>query len=374
MDYFRLNEDTSLRRRWHIAEIGRGGEEVEDLYQFRPASTEAVELEVQVPGPAPDFVINYIGVPVVSRALGEAIEGLAPRDVQRIPARAGKVRTHEVLHVTRRIYCLDEARSSFELAEGTSPGSATPDYHWIVRVRLDTTRIPEGTHIFRLGGYPVDLMVSSELKRMVEKRGFSGMSFEPAFEAPEAGAGRKPVPAPDAVVPPALQKALRGVAGAFGDEFMTAIIGFEAGGPVSVVAAPGEPPWATYLTTELARSELVQRRRGGGYELLVSADDAGLAQEFLTEVARVGTGHVLGDGALLGLTPEEGWGALRGAVLEEVARAKVEGRTVRVLRCHGLLASELRWAGEHGGPAILKRLRKAKAPGLSKRRRAAAVP
>ncbi|MFT3917630.1 MAG: hypothetical protein QM704_27160 [Anaeromyxobacteraceae bacterium] len=192
------------------------------------------------------------------------------------------------------------------------------------------------------------------------------MRFEPAFDTPApSGPGRRS----GGIVPPALQRALRREAGTFGDVVRTAIVGFEGGGPVSTVSAPGPEPWSTHLTTELAASALVERGRAGGHELLVTADDAALAQDLLTAVARAGSSDVLRHGGLVRLTAWDGPGGLRGAVLEEVARAKVGGRAVRVLRCHGLLASELRWAGEHGGPAILRRLAKARVPGISRRRR-----
>jgi hypothetical protein len=135
---------------------------------------------------------------------------------------------------------------------------------------------------------------------------------------------------------------------------LTAIVGFRAGGPVSLaVYAAGEVP--TYVTSELA----VVRDQAGSvpYELLMTGRDARWARHVLTRIAQLSLEVELDDLHTLDISAwVEDDCALKGVFFELFIELAVQGRPCRVLRVVGITERELAYAREHGVEALREEL------------------
>lgn len=142
---------------------------------------------------------------------------------------------------------------------------------------------------------------------------------------------------------------------------MTAIIGFSAGGPVSLcTVGHGASGMVTYVTCELACYDEQLPGPLGRYELLMTTDSEQLCRRVLTSIgamsfhARFGPHHTLdlGDNA----DPES---SVAGIVFEEFSRATFDGEPFGILRCIGVTRAELEHAISAGVPSLLRALKSA---------------
>ena len=138
---------------------------------------------------------------------------------------------------------------------------------------------------------------------------------------------------------------------------LTAIVGFVAGGPVSVFRFQG-PTGRTFATCELIAGKGQKHSTFGRYELLVHCEDEVWAQNFLTAVA-VQTHHfVLGPGHTLDLSAVlEDSRNIAGAFLEPFLSFRRGLRKYSVVRCVGVTSDELEFAVDKGVPALIEHLR-----------------
>jgi hypothetical protein len=124
-----------------------------------------IDVTVFAPGPIVDFSI-LISAPIVSPRLAEAIEKLAPEEIERIPVRFPMGKSDlELLHILWEEDCLDRQKSEIS-PDGT-----------IWRIVLQSERV-RSRRIFRLAG-DILIIVNGELKRIIEAGGFVGAVFAP---------------------------------------------------------------------------------------------------------------------------------------------------------------------------------------------------
>jgi hypothetical protein len=304
-----------------------------------------------------DFTITAFGVPIVSSKVAAAIESQAGGDVQRVPAAIKGHFGFEALNVLRIVECIDESKSEFQKwTERDNRPDRLGHYRSVTKLRLDTTRISESDHIFRLAGWEVTLVVSEKLKQVIEQLG-ARADFQLVTD--DGSERRRPGP-PDA--PGAWATLAKAVAGddPFGDDTLTGVVGFTAGGPLSFRTAPAGNGFTTYLSCELVADPEQKRSPGGPYELMITCDDEDWVLEHISEVARLGHtlafrgGQTLDMGAIVGSDSH-----VQGIAFEEAARVRVARKSYRVLRCHGILRAELEYAKKKSVDALLRKLKSA---------------
>lgn len=149
--------------------------------------------------------------------------------------------------------------------------------------------------------------------------------------------------------------------GRFDEATLTSIVGFDAGGPLSLLTIPraGED-FVTYVSCELAvRGQQVPSHQGR-FELMTTVDEEDWALTVLSGLGSMSLEVGLDDGHTVDLGTEIPPGTtIEGVVLERVAAVEIEGSPYCVLACHGLTRAELEYAQRAGAAAILARLKEA---------------
>jgi hypothetical protein len=139
---------------------------------------------------------------------------------------------------------------------------------------------------------------------------------------------------------------------------LTAIVGFWAGGPISLLTIGREQkePFVTYVTCELAVQEDQVPSDIGRYEILITCDDEDWAWTILTKVGQMTTEAAFGSGHTLDIGPWVGEDdTLQGLAFEELCRSSLGGENYAVFRLHGLTRDELNSAVQFGVTDVLER-------------------
>ena len=135
---------------------------------------------------------------VVTERIGSLLGELAPRDLQRIPARVESMEgRYEALNILTRIDCVDPERTVAQvLVEGDPPhvkngtlASLAPlldpkkslySYVGPGHMRLKSAGI-EGPRIFRAVGWDHWPIVTEDIKRALEAEGATGLAYRSVF-------------------------------------------------------------------------------------------------------------------------------------------------------------------------------------------------
>lgn len=144
---------------------------------------------------------------------------------------------------------------------------------------------------------------------------------------------------------------------------IVAIVGFDAGGPLSFCTfSPGNAPdCITYVSCELAVREEQLPSEFGRYELLATCDDEMWVRSVISEIGRMSLDIAFGDSHTLDISPWVGDdAAIQGVVFEKVASVNIEGEPFGVLRVVGVSRAELEHAQEHGVEALVAHLQAVK--------------
>lgn len=120
---------------------------------------------------------------------------------------------------------------------------------------------------------------------------------------------------------------------------LTAIVGFSAGGPVSLstIGLTEGRALVTYLTCELAVHPSQRPSKVGKFELLMTCDSQQWARNILTRIGdmslevELGPGHSLDIGAWV-----EASNPIQGVLLEPAYSTRINKRTYAILRCLGV--------------------------------------
>lgn len=179
MRYFELYPDMRVPGRWHLGDVFRNGVDQKQAFDsHRLLNPDPVDIEVTHPGRGLDYSVTAFDVPVATHKLALAMGVVAGSDIQLIPAKVGGTWGYEVVNCTRLVDCLDEHHSEFEK---WTVNDHRPDrvgrYRWVYGLKLDPTRIPSGAHCFRVAGWTVALVVSQELRSVMEHVGCIGADF-----------------------------------------------------------------------------------------------------------------------------------------------------------------------------------------------------
>jgi hypothetical protein len=122
----------------------------------------------RVHGEALDFTFADFGVPVVRADIAQAIEKVAPGEVQRIPVLiSGEAESYEVLNVLGLVDCLDEARSKVTYwTEADGIPELVGTYLSVIDPVIDPLRT-ENRAVFRMDRWFVPLIVNEAVARLL---------------------------------------------------------------------------------------------------------------------------------------------------------------------------------------------------------------
>jgi hypothetical protein len=186
--YFKLQDDLTIPHRWHLGWASLADDSEPRLrVGLRFDSSEVPKIPVNHAGRALDFSLTSFGVPVATKALSDVVRVAAGSDVQCVPVEiAGQV-CMVVLNSVRVVRCLDEKASEFiKWAKQDHRADLAGQYRQITRLVLDTAMIPADARFFRMEGWPVQLVVSADVKEAMEAVGCFGAKF---IELPTTGPG-----------------------------------------------------------------------------------------------------------------------------------------------------------------------------------------
>jgi hypothetical protein len=146
--------------------------------------------------------------------------------------------------------------------------------------------------------------------------------------------------------------------GPLNSDTLTSIIGFDAGGPLSLCAfAQKDQQCTTYVSCELVFHQPLD---GPRYELLVTCDDEDWARTVLSEIGKMSLEVTFAAGHTIDIGPLVGEGdTLQGVVFEEATKVRVAGSTVSILRVVGLTRPEMEYVRAKGWSRLKAKLRKA---------------
>jgi molybdopterin-guanine dinucleotide biosynthesis protein A len=138
-----------------------------------------VAIPVMQAGREVAFSLSSFDMPVVSSAVVEIIERLAPGEAEFFPVQIkGAKHQYQILNAICRADCLDEPRSEFTMwTEEDNNPEMMGNYKMISTIRIDPART-SGHHIFRIARWPLALLVSDQLKRRIEDIPDLGVVFE----------------------------------------------------------------------------------------------------------------------------------------------------------------------------------------------------
>ena len=184
--YFRLSDDVYIPGRWELgAPIDSRGREIDDPWQFadgRPVSVEGrLKIPIKRPGKPLDFSLAGIGVtPIVHARVASLLAEMAPGDVQLIPVEIdSRTDPYCILVATRLIRCIDDEASEeveYWMQEDGQP-EKVGEYRNVAGMRIDPFKVGDA-RLFRTWGWPIDLVISDEIKAAMERASITGTTFK----------------------------------------------------------------------------------------------------------------------------------------------------------------------------------------------------
>ena len=180
MRYFHLRDDVHVPGRWHLGEVTTSAGPAPDLLAASelPFGTHA-HVTMSHAGAPLEFCLTSFGVPVARRELADAVVSIAGRDVELVPLLVDADSRFVVVHARRLVACLDESRSVFvKWTDRDHRADLAGRYRMVTKLFVDPQRIPASTHVFRIDGWPIALIISQSVRDVMERVGCLGARFE----------------------------------------------------------------------------------------------------------------------------------------------------------------------------------------------------
>lgn len=193
MQYYRLFFDPDLIGAWFLADVINEHQKILLSSHFTTAvffdQTPHGKLKVtqSVEGIPVDFRMTYLAIPIVSAALAQVIESVAPDAIQRIPVSIVKENEdvivaengYEILNILVKVECVDLVSTHvLRYSELDEP----PEKRGQIKALIHLKILPEKAqphHIFLLEEWIVVAVISEVLKTKIEEQGFTGVLFIP---------------------------------------------------------------------------------------------------------------------------------------------------------------------------------------------------
>jgi hypothetical protein len=143
--------------------------------------SEPVRVASALGSELPDVLFGFQAMPIVATPLAEAIQRVAPHDVQLVRTVIGASdERFRIINITRMLDCIDERTSQVQIAtvEDIRTGRAYGRYRAVSRIRV-RAKAAHGAHLFRLLHWPVALIASREVVALLEAAHATGVRWEP---------------------------------------------------------------------------------------------------------------------------------------------------------------------------------------------------
>lgn len=168
--------------RWHV-EV-EGDEAPLDIWACNWVEMPpSMRFSVNVDGRRVDYGhTGWAAIPVISRRMADSLNSIAPDDIQRLPASvAGEADGEwEVLNVLARPDCICHQKSNITYYPDNHPDKPGKP-RGVIRLIIDADRVP-GHHVFRPKDWEIALVVSDDVKSLLEVLGISGVEYWPVTE------------------------------------------------------------------------------------------------------------------------------------------------------------------------------------------------
>lgn len=178
MNYYELTDDINFPNRWYLGDIAFADNW--ELAQHLDPERE-YEIEVYRDGSEMDYTCNEAyGVSVVSKKFKEALFGIAGITFAKANI-IGKNTSNEfyIMAVSKELACINEEESEFQKFEINDP--VRPDkageYRGFFKMVVDPKKCA-GFNIFRVKGFSIAIVVSSQVKQNLESLGVLGAKFK----------------------------------------------------------------------------------------------------------------------------------------------------------------------------------------------------
>ncbi|WP_426733627.1 imm11 family protein [Myxococcus faecalis] len=171
---------------WSLGDpLDETGQEVEDIWAFaegRPIRPPGrLTFPIDEPGRALDFSTAGVGsAPIVHVRVATLIAERAPDDIQLFPVDIpGCPEQYVMLVVSKLVRCIDDTASEEILY--WKPEDERPDklgqYRSVYGIRVDPTKVGSA-RVFRTWGWEIALIVSEDIKVVLEHARITGAKFE----------------------------------------------------------------------------------------------------------------------------------------------------------------------------------------------------
>lgn len=185
--YYRVTQDMSKGDRWFLG-IPQADDGTEiDARLFTGCKPYAGPLPKVVPIDNPGYEWGFnlaaFDMPVVSKDVIEAILSLSEGRCERYPVDVAGIKDkYIILNVLDSSRCIDEEKSEIMRwpANGRRPELAGR-YRMITNLTIDPART-NGSHIFRLVGWEIALIVSEKVKEAIANIPELGVVFQPVVQ------------------------------------------------------------------------------------------------------------------------------------------------------------------------------------------------
>lgn len=181
MKYYRLVEDMARYNKWYLTEVSNISHEEQWNFTMKPfySIDKELLLSIKIDGEQTDFTENLTyDIPIISHKLREILHpyGISTSKVN--IQNKNVIEDYYAIGVDI-IDCVDEDKSKYikyEKDDLARPDKAG-DYKVFNKMVLNLNKI-NGKHIFRIKGYLVYLVVSEEIKSIIENNNVVGCLFD----------------------------------------------------------------------------------------------------------------------------------------------------------------------------------------------------
>lgn len=178
MRYFELKDDVLIPDRWHLGLITSESGEEPRLRAGVVFHGKRLNGEIDREGRPLDFCLTSFAVPVGREQLLDVVFDISGQDIQRVGLSLAGHKGFGVLNALRVITCLDENHSTFvKWTKDNHRADLAGQYRMVTKLRLDETKIPHDSHVFRVHGWTIALVVSEAVKVGMEAVGCVGAKF-----------------------------------------------------------------------------------------------------------------------------------------------------------------------------------------------------
>ncbi len=139
-------------------------------------------LEVDVSflvDPPPQLFFGPHGMLIADAKVGHLIASLCAGDVQCVPLIIPSLATeHVIVNILRSIECVDEQRSVLEQLPLVQRKRGRK-YNTLLHLFIEASKVA-GSHLFRVAEWQIAVVVSEQLRELLESHNVSGLVFDEA--------------------------------------------------------------------------------------------------------------------------------------------------------------------------------------------------